>query len=86
MREVAMGAEEAVGGGLVKDMLNSWPVSGGEDIERDRSTWRIERLGFSSRGNGGEGLVSGAGVVGGEEIPDAGGKEKDIGLGSNQIL
>lgn len=77
MREVAMGAEEAVRGGLAEGMLKCWPVSGGEDRERNRSSWRMGRLRFSSKANGGEGLVSCVGVVGGEEIPDAVWKEKE---------
>lgn len=73
MCEVAVAAEEAVRGGMAEGMLKCSPVSGGEDRERRRSSWRIGRLRFSSRGNGNEGLVS---CVGGEEIPDAVRKEK----------
>lgn len=46
-------------------------------------------MGFSSRGNDGEGLVSCVGVVGSEEIPDAVWKEKksdNVGLGSDKML
>lgn len=72
-----MGTEGAVRGGLAEGTLTCWPVSGGEDRERSRSSGCIERLRFSSRGNGGEGLVSCVGVLGGEEIPDAVWKEKE---------
>ncbi len=82
-REVELKVYEAIGGLVVEVLrLKRWPVSGGDERERERrSSTCSTGLGVSTEKTGGTGLC--VGVVGGVESPEP---ARHISTEDNEVL